>query len=634
MDEERDNSSVFPLSRRWLLVLAAATIALAAGAAFSNVLHGTWGLDDYSSIVENDVVHLEKLTLEGVWTAATSSPEADRPVTNATFALNYYLHGSDPKGYKLINLFVHVLNVLGLFFFLYLFLRTLFRTRSAAADGPERRGSEIDRDALEIAWITALLWGVHPVLTQTVNYVVQRSVMLSGMFYLWGLWSYLEGRSRAGWRRWGFYGLTGGLYLLSMASKEIGATLPLAILLMEWVMPDRDGRKRGRLSVWGGGLLITFLVVAVMMLGGVEGVTRRVKEIYEGTRFDNRRFTLVERVMTQWRVVLFYLSLVFYPGLDRLNLEHEFQVSTGLFSPASTMASLLCLLVLLWIAIRVRRDEPLVSFGLFWFFLQLAITSTVLNLELAFEHRVYLASAGPVLVVVMLFVRFLSYSFRIRCAWVLIFALLLGWGSYQRNQVWYDQVRLYKDAVQKAPGKPRNQGNLGVAYYRRARDMLARGRESEKAFSLLFKAVDLHVKTLRMRAEQKRPIDPVFSRNLDDLLVRLEQVWLGLQNRESAPEFTRQVVEAFDRVLYDIRPGQVQRRGMLIERLIQLRITYMTQQRKLDRPDQFRYARTKLRQLIRLEPDRAREVLNSLRDPERRERFKEILRSALDDEEE
>ncbi len=618
------------LPRRWLIILAVASISIAAGLVYANSLKGTWGLDDYSSIVENKDVHLQKLTPRRVWEAATSEPEGDRWVTNATFALNYYLHGDDPKGFKLINLFIHVFTAMGVFFFLFLFLRAFFLARDQSGDSETNSTDSAEWNALEIAWMTAFLWSLHPIGTQTVNYVVQRSVLLCGMFYVWGLWSYFEGRARTGYKRWGFFVFTGVLYFLSMKSKEVGATLVLAILLVEWLLPDWDEKKKRNMMYMGSALFLIFSLVALYLLGGFDGIWMRVNGIVEGTRYSNRRFTFLERVATEWRVMIFYLSLVVYPGLGRLNLEHEMMVSTGPFTPWTTLPALLCILGLVGLAYRFRRQYSLFAFGIFWFFLHLLITSTVINLELIFEHRVYLASIGPVFIGAVFIARYLPIEFRIRLVWVFLLAGALGWVTYERNRVWYNQVRLYRDAVQKAPDKPRNHGNLGVAYYRRARRMLNEGSTPKEVFPLFLKAVNLHVKTLVMRRNQGyRPIDPVFEQNLDDLLIRLYQAWLKREDFRSNVKPLRKVVEAYEQVFSSVRPQFIQRRDVLLEQLIWLRFTLMRLYDKNKRKQAFQQSRNELISLIKKEPDRARESMKFISNKNVRRRFQNLIDRTL-----
>ena len=117
--------------------------------------------------------------------------------------------------------------------------------------------------------------------------------------------------------------------------------------------------------------------------------------------------TAWQRVMTQFRVVVFYLSLLFWPAPSRLNLDHDVAISLSLFDPATTLFSLLFLAGLFATAVFTARREPLASYAILWFLGNLVIESSVIRLELIFDHRTYLPSVFPAMVLVSLVFRFL-----------------------------------------------------------------------------------------------------------------------------------------------------------------------------------------------------------------------------------
>ena len=115
-----------------------------------------------------------------------------------------------------------------------------------------------------------------------------------------------------------------------------------------------------------------------------------IARILSGYKF--RDFTLPQRMLTELRVVIFYISLLLWPQPSRLNLDHDFAISYSLVDPLTTLISFAIIIILIAAAILIARREPLLSFGILWFFGNLVIESSVIGLELVFEHRNYLPS--------------------------------------------------------------------------------------------------------------------------------------------------------------------------------------------------------------------------------------------------
>ena len=130
------------------------------------------------------------------------------------------------------------------------------------------------------------------------------------------------------------------------------------------------------------------------------------------------------------------------------------------------MISIIVIIALLAIAIMIARKEPLISFCIIWFFGNLAIESSVIGLELVFEHRNYLPTMFGILAIVALVFRYSKHALPAAIILSLVGALLCMW-TFQRNRVWADEISLYRDTAVKSPGKARPQNNLGAALSRR-----------------------------------------------------------------------------------------------------------------------------------------------------------------------
>jgi Flp pilus assembly protein TadD len=205
-----------------------------------------------------------------------------------------------------------------------------------------------------------------------------------------------------------------------------------------------------------------------------------------------RHFTMKERLLTEARVAMRYVFTILIPHPGALSLEHDVELSRSLFSPPTTALSLIAIGGLLGACIWGLSRWPLVAFGLLWFFLNLVIESSVVPLELIFDHRMYLPSVGMILAVFEIVRRLASKATmkwtaqeRKKMAWstVAVLCSLLCLMTFVRNEDWESAVNINADAVRKAPNHPRAHANLASALNRA-------GRYSE-AIEAARKAIDL-----------------------------------------------------------------------------------------------------------------------------------------------
>jgi len=435
-------------SIEFLIVAAAAILVIFV---YTPALPGPFIFDDESNITENRHMHIHSLGWDELYAAAFKSPIPNRPVANLSLALNYYFNGFNVVGYRFVNILIHILNG----FLLYGLARVTFRTPAMAGC--------VHKSGLTAAF-AALVWLVHPLHTQSVAYIVQRMTSLAVMFYLLALLCYAKARlDSSGGRRTALLGGCGLAGLLALGSKEIAATLPAFILLYEWYFFQK--LDAAWLRRWLPGILITGLLMGVISLVFL-GIHNPIEPIL--SRYAGGEFSAWQRMLTQLRVVCVYISLLIWPHPSRLNLDYDFPPSVSLLEPPTTLAGLLLIAGLLFLAVRVAKREPLVSFSILWFFGNLVIESSVIPLETVFEHRTYLPSVMPVIAAVALLFRL------VRPKWVAIGLLSAAasggalW-THQRNQVWSDAVTLWRDCVQKSPLKARPYNNLGTALVEKGR---------------------------------------------------------------------------------------------------------------------------------------------------------------------
>jgi Flp pilus assembly protein TadD len=417
---------------------------------YSSNLDGPFLFDDGSNITNNSAIRLTRLSWSGLKEAATNSPLSNRPLAYISFALNYYFHSYRTVGYRTINILIHMSAGL----FLFLFIKTTLSLPTLRS----RYGN-----SSWLPYIAVLIWLVHPLQIQSVSYIVQRMNSMASMFYILSMLCYARARlgqsATVNWL-WAAACILSGL--LALGTKETAATLPLFILLYEWFFfQDLSGKWLKRHLPFLFGLAILFLGVSLIYLDG-----HPLEKIL--ARYEMRDFTPLQRVLTELRVLILYLSLLIYPHPNRLNLDYDFPLSHSLIEPLTTLLALMAIFGLLGWSIRLAKKDRLISFCILWYFGNLAIESSIIGLEIVFEHRTYLPSMMIILMAATLVDRYLRsklLKIAIICSITLVFS---AW-TYERNTIWSNAVALWSDVVKKSPQKVRPHNNLGNALKRQGK---------------------------------------------------------------------------------------------------------------------------------------------------------------------
>ena len=456
-----DLSDLPPKFETPLLVLLAVAVIFI----YAETLSGPFIFDDRNNIRDNPHIRISQITWSGLTSAAVDSPSHHRPVANISFALNYYMHGYNVVGFHAVNIIIHIISGI----LLYFLVQTTFRTPALQ--------SRYERYKW-ISFFSAAIWLFHPLQTQSVSYIVQRMNSLAAMFYILSFLCYAQLRVHPQDRR--KWALLSGCILagmLALGTKENAATLPLFLLLYEWYFFRDLSLKwlKEHLALLAGLLLLT-AIVALVFLG-----IHPLDKIWAGYAFRN--FTPAQRLLTEMRVVIFYISLFFWPHPSRLNLDHDFALSHSLTDPITTLFSMLAIVVLLVLAVVTAKNQRLISFGILWFLGNLVIESSIFGLEIIFEHRLYLPSMMFSLVVVVLVYRWVRPAWLkplILCTLTIVAAL---W-TYERNEVWGDRIAIWQDCIKKSPHKARPYNNLGAA--------LADAGQYDKAIEQYHKALQIN----------------------------------------------------------------------------------------------------------------------------------------------
>ncbi|MGS1126575.1 tetratricopeptide repeat protein [Rhodanobacter sp. UC4437_H4] len=356
---------------------------------YSPGLHGSFLFDDFANLPALGATGPIE-TWPTFWryvTSGTADP-IGRPLTLLTFLIDARDWPAGPFTFKRTNLILHLFNGA----LLALLLRRL---------GHEAFKHE-DKYRIDLAAVVgAGFWLLHPLFVSTTLYIVQREAMLPATFTLLGLLAWLHGRTsiaRGQTRRglsWIAMGL-GGCTALGVLSKANGILLPALALVVEYVLlrssassepltaPEKQRREKlYRRSMWLFGWLPAGIVGGYLLEQGWSGLTRGIS--------STRPWTLGQRLLTEPRVLLDYLDLLwlprpFTPGL----FNDHVQASTSLWSPASTLPALLAVIGLIAGGWLIRRRLPALALAMLFYFVGQSLESSTIALELYFEHRNYL----------------------------------------------------------------------------------------------------------------------------------------------------------------------------------------------------------------------------------------------------
>ncbi|MCI5188944.1 MAG: hypothetical protein D3905_03910 [Candidatus Electrothrix sp. AS4_5] len=429
---------------------------------YSNTLNADWHLDDKPNILLNSQLHLtdvhpKSLANTLISGSNWSNPKFYRPVSCFTFALNWYFGQDNPIGYHIVNIAIHIITT----FVLFLVLLQIMRLTDATQEEESKN--------YFIALLGAALWATAPIQTQAITYIVQRMASLATMFTLLALYSYLKARTEEKYIRWVVLCIL--FFLAGIGSKENSVMLPASLLLLEFSFFRHhiSKQKIGWIAVTSFVMLLAGLLAMHFFFG------KNLLDIFDPSRlvesYAGRSFTLSERLLTEPRIVLMYISQIFIPLVSRLSLVHDIQVSTSLFTPWTTLPAIAVIFTLITLSMRYLKKYPLVAFPVLFFFLNHIIESTVLPLELIFEHRNYLPSLF-IFLPLSIFIAHAIYApskfsfvgrFAIATGTV-CFLILAGHATYTRNFAWANEGTLWTDGIEKAPSSPRAAGYLGQWY--------------------------------------------------------------------------------------------------------------------------------------------------------------------------
>ena len=532
------------MKKTYLHILVIAIVGIIS---YSNSFNVPFQFDDYFNISENPIIKDP-----GNFTSSLSGYQYNprRYLGYLSLALNYRYGGLDVRGYHIVNLLIHLINATLVYFLVLLTFRTPYfkSDKSEVSSKKEDAGKGPDTDGLSlltthyslftipgsrsfVAFFSALLFVAHPIQTQAVTYIVQRFTSLAALFYLLSMVMYVKARLQSaksieqsagnnsvpdatvlmrfvkGPMPYALCSLLSAV--LAMKTKEIAFTLPIMILLYEFIFFMSTLKRKLIVLV---PILLTLAIIPLSMLHIDKPLGELLSDLSEKSRLQTD-MSRGDYLATEMRVIVTYIRLIVFP--INQNLDYGYPIYRSFFSPP-VFLSFLFLSGLIgtavyllyksrWAATTVSRkklevssdqaeaegdrsgnDLPftthyslftihysrLIAFGILWFFLALSVESSFIPIvDVIFEHRLYLPSIGAF---VALSAALFAAAMRAKSRWpnseraiiplVVIIVLILSAATFARNRVWQDKTRLWEDVVRKSPGNARAHNNLCFVY--------------------------------------------------------------------------------------------------------------------------------------------------------------------------
>ncbi|WP_447897899.1 hypothetical protein [Stenotrophomonas sepilia] len=435
-------------AQRLLPLAGLVLLALLGVGVYWNGLNGGFIFDDFPNLVDDPDWRLTSLDFTSIAQVMGNGVTGDvgRPLALLSFGLNYYFTGLAPWPMKVTGLALHLLNSMLVF---------------ALASGLIGRVLSMSSSQVRLtAFMVATAWMVHPLQVSTVLYVVQRMEMGGATGALIALLCYLKARSSVPCSRAALFWWCGAVVGagIGLAFKETAILIPVYTLLIEVFLlkfRNPDGTRARALSVLYafGATGAALLYFAVILPGAL------VPE-----RYSARDFSLAGRLYSQPAILLNYLQQIMLPWPESLKFYYDNAQVPPSWRSTVFIVPMLALVALLTAAWGVRKRWPLTALGIGWFFASHLLTSNVVPLELAFEHRNYLAIAGVALALVQplgaLMQRWTVEARRTVGGVLLLFVAAMGWIQVQ---TWADPMRLALTLSNRNPDSSRAGYELGRA---------------------------------------------------------------------------------------------------------------------------------------------------------------------------
>lgn len=341
---------------------------------------GVWQYDDFHAIVYNQDIQITSLSISSLLGVLHGS--WDRALSILSLAINYYVSGLNPFGYHIFNLLVHIVAGIGVYFLTKEVLRFF----------------NVKNDIYKLSLLTAGLWILAPIQVTAVTYIVQRMASMAGMFYFWSLWSYLKWRNRdlnnqniskiPFLKIYGFLFLAVLLFVLGFFSKQNVMQLVIIVIIMEIIKQPKfllNNKKKVLLVV------AIFFTGIIYYIATYKGLALEAITQFKTNEYKLYEFTPLHRLALFGRIMLEYLGLMIFPFVGNFHLLRDIDWINSYYHIFNYTCNV-GVLISLFMAIKCSKKKPLVSFTIFFFFVNHLLESLIIPLHLVFDHRNYIPS--------------------------------------------------------------------------------------------------------------------------------------------------------------------------------------------------------------------------------------------------
>ena len=426
----------------------AAFFAVVGLAVYSTNLNGPFLYDDISLVRNNDYIkswsHLPQYFSQNEYAGMNEPSNYWRPLVLLVFSLEWHLWGEWPFGFHFVNIALHVASA----FLLFLILLALFKKRG-------------------LAFLTALVFLIHPLQTEAVTYISGLGDPLSAFFMFLSI-LYFVGYRQSGERR--HYAASLGSAILSLMVREAAVILPGFLLLVDFTLSEifsfedlKNFVKRAARALWP-----FFVAAAVYIL--LRSTVLNFQNTFNFYGYSNPYTQhILLRIMIFFEVLPVYFSMMIWPFNLHMNRSLEFSIDT--YNGFVSAGGIALFVILLGVAVLCWRRAPAITFSVGWFFTGLAITSGIfipVN-AVIYEHWLYLPLAGFYLALFWLVIQVqehwswpISEKFLLACA--VIYFAFLSTTTLKQNKLWSDPVGFYNYLLRYSPNDYATMDLLGVAY--------------------------------------------------------------------------------------------------------------------------------------------------------------------------
>jgi tetratricopeptide (TPR) repeat protein len=420
---------------------------------YGNALRNGFVYDDAPQVVQNpwirEIRFIPEIFSTNVWAFQGTSTNYYRPLLHISFMLSYYLFGLAPWGFHLVNILLHA----GVTVLVFLISSRLFRAADPSASPFSRF----------LPFIAAVLFAVHPIHTEVVAWVGGVTDLSFSLFFLLALYLYILSAER-GVHQKGLYILSVASFFLATLCKEPALTFPLILVAYDYAFGRKALRPLDYLKRYSPylGAAAVYFILRVNALGGFAPVRR------------HGELSAYEYLINVLPLFRLYLGKLLLP--THLNAYHVFSPISSILEPNGLLSLAVTMVFAIAVLLALKKSRPA------FFALALVLVPLLPALyipgagENTFAERyLYLPSFGFVLLIALFVDRVVLPLPRWSVPLAVALALVTGLyslGTIQRNAVWKDDERLWRDVVEKSP-------DSAVSHYNLACTLNSRGQIDE-----------------------------------------------------------------------------------------------------------------------------------------------------------